>query len=285
MYALTDAISELLEVPITERGVNAMLRCPLHEDDTPSFSVHLEDGVWHCFGCEESGNLDKLYRLLGKEMSDDVILHRAKKRAEEPVIHSQNFASLANTYIRNLATTRGADSIQSFSGPRGIQESAIRAFGIGYEPERDALSFPYGDLSRRVTGIKYRYANGFKASEVGSTYGIYGVEHVVGREQVILCEGESDTLATWSRYHENYGVGGTSGASVRDTQWSRFGLHLLFARSVYLLYDADGPGDKCAATAMSVLGVDKCHRLRPPDGMDATELFITGGRLEDIGLP
>ena len=31
--------------------------CPLHDEKTPSFFVNREKRVWHCFGCEESGNV------------------------------------------------------------------------------------------------------------------------------------------------------------------------------------------------------------------------------------
>ena len=284
-FALTDAISELLEVPIPERGVNFMTQCPLHEDRSPSFSIHLDEGVWHCFGCEERGTINQLYKKLGVEVGYDVRFAQAKKMAERPIVQTHNFAAIANAQIDHLRQSRAAQrSVRDFLDAKGIRADAVGAFGIGFDGERQAISFPYADQTGRVTGIKYRYVTGFKASESGSSYGLYGVNHAVGKEQVIICEGESDTLATWSRYGNEYGVCGTSGASVSDTQWSRFGIHLLFARRIFLLYDADTAGDKCAETAMSVLGSDKCIRLRPPEDRDASELYSSGGTLEGIGL-
>ncbi len=29
--------------------------CPFHEDTTPSLSIKLETGAWHCFACGEGG--------------------------------------------------------------------------------------------------------------------------------------------------------------------------------------------------------------------------------------
>lgn len=290
MYALTEAISELLEQPINERSVNAMLRCPLHEDSSPSFSIHLEEGMWHCFGCEERGSLDGLYKILGKTMGQDLIWERAKKRASEPIEIRQthDFSSLANSYIHGLRQAKAQAFLRAYCKPRGISDDAISRFGVGYDSERDALSFPYTDQEGRVTGIKYRYRNGFKASESGSVYGIFGLGDILGKRDVIICEGETDTLSTYSRYSkrggDTRGICGTSGASVSDTQWSRFGLHFLFASRVYLLYDADGAGDRCADVGMRVLGTEKCIRLRPPEGKDATEFYAMGGKLEDIGL-
>ena len=286
-FALTDSISDLLEQPIPERGVNAMLHCPFHEDRTPSFSIHLEEGVWHCFSCGESGSLKWLYKLLGKDVDVNVRLYQAKKTAQGPAVASTNFAAVANKYYRDLRSDdgkRGYRFLKSFLRERGISESAPDNFGIGWDRERDTLAFPYADTSNRVTGIKHRYRNGFKASETGSQYGLYNVNGLVGKDKVIICEGESDTLRVWSQYGERYGVGGTSGASVSDAQWSRFAISLLFASRVYLLYDADEAGDKCAETAMRVLGDDKCVILRPRDGQDATDFLESGHTLEELGL-
>lgn len=38
--------------------------CPFHEDNDPSFNVNFKLGVYHCFGCRESGTVRQLvYRL------------------------------------------------------------------------------------------------------------------------------------------------------------------------------------------------------------------------------
>src|SRR5262245_13752103 len=39
--------------------------CPFHQERTPSFSVHLEKGVWHCFGCDQSGGVKRFAELVG----------------------------------------------------------------------------------------------------------------------------------------------------------------------------------------------------------------------------
>jgi hypothetical protein len=45
-----------------------MLLCPFHDETTPSCSVSLSKGCFHCFGCGESGTLAALaYKLSGSE--------------------------------------------------------------------------------------------------------------------------------------------------------------------------------------------------------------------------
>lgn len=284
-YALTDSISDLLEQPIPERSVNAMVHCPFHEDRTPSFSIHLEEGVWHCFSCGQGGTLKKLYRELGKGVDLNVRLYQAQRLAGSGYQRPTNFAAKANQFVRDARDSNEhyIRPIRSFLGPRGISEASARTYGLGYDWERKAIAFPYADLEGKVSGIKYRYRDGFKASESGSTYGLYGVNNVVGKGTIILCEGESDTLRLHTELGHLYGVGGTSGASVSATQWSRFGLHFLFAERIYLAYDADDAGDECAETAMSVLG-DKCRRVRPTRGKDISDHLSAGGTVQEIGV-
>ena len=42
---------------LTKTGANHKGRCPFHKDDTPSFMVNAEKGLWHCFGCGEGGDV------------------------------------------------------------------------------------------------------------------------------------------------------------------------------------------------------------------------------------
>ena len=52
------------------RGEQVRGACPLHGSTSPrgrSFSAHLGRGVWHCFGCDASGNALELWaRLTGQ---------------------------------------------------------------------------------------------------------------------------------------------------------------------------------------------------------------------------
>lgn len=41
-------------------GKNYMMRCPFHDEKTPSFSISPEEGVYHCFGCSRHGELHDL---------------------------------------------------------------------------------------------------------------------------------------------------------------------------------------------------------------------------------
>lgn len=45
--------------------------CPLHEDSNPSFSCNVENGLWKCHACNNSGNVFQLAKLLGVALSKE----------------------------------------------------------------------------------------------------------------------------------------------------------------------------------------------------------------------
>jgi DNA primase len=44
-------------IPLSAKGMGFVGRCPWHEDKEPSLSVDREKGLYHCFGCGESGDV------------------------------------------------------------------------------------------------------------------------------------------------------------------------------------------------------------------------------------
>ena len=47
-------------VTLTAKGKGFAGRCPWHDDKEPSLSVDREKGLYHCFGCGESGDVVSL---------------------------------------------------------------------------------------------------------------------------------------------------------------------------------------------------------------------------------
>lgn len=292
-YSLTDEISALLGEQIIERGENYLTFCPLHENRrTPAFSINLDNGLWYCHGCNEKGNLYQLYDKLGEVPDGDLKLRLAVNStqlvpAERP--NFDNLSALQSGWLRS--DQRGQSALAAYAGRRGIHPSFVNEFSVGYDRERNALALPYFDGAGQVRGIKYRYARGGKASEGGSEFGLYNLPRISGAGTVLLCEGESDTHAAWSRLSvvqdsdsaqdTRLAIGGTSGASVDTRSWELFSLDLLFAGVIYLAYDADDAGDSCAERAMKVLG-ERAIRLRPTKGKDLVEHFIAGGTFDDL---
>lgn len=76
-YVKPPEIQELLEqhfgVKFPDTSSNrVMVLCPWHEDHSPSLSVDREQGLYHCFGCQKSGNAWTLVKESGQGLDINV---------------------------------------------------------------------------------------------------------------------------------------------------------------------------------------------------------------------
>lgn len=288
---MTDLVEAALGQPVRENGENVMVRCPLHEDRVPSLSINLSNGLWICFSaqCGERGGLAKLARICGGDLTEEELAIREAQALADGVhapidYDPPNFAMLAHELHTRALREQPAALVEYFVR-RQLHQGVFRHFRLGWDGAKIAL--PYYD-DGKVVAIKYRYPDGHKDSEKGSRRAIYNIDDIRGKPIVIVCEGESDTHAVWSelRRHQvsdEVAVCGIPGASVSKPQWELWALDLMWARRIYVLFDADDAGDKGARTALDILG-EKAVRARPTRGNDANEHLMKGGRLEETGV-
>jgi len=43
-------------------------KCPLHDEDTPSFKYYPETNTFYCFGCNTGGDIIKLHQVFAEKM-------------------------------------------------------------------------------------------------------------------------------------------------------------------------------------------------------------------------
>jgi len=106
---------------LKKRGKNYWALCPFHKEKTPSFSIDAENGLYHCFGCKEGGNvfsfLQKMegvsfgeaVRLLAAEAGIDVTSYEGRGAPDEDERVSLREAhELATTFYQKcLEKARG----------------------------------------------------------------------------------------------------------------------------------------------------------------------------------
>ena len=124
--------------------------CPFHDERTPSFNVRPHLGMFHCFGCGESGDvisfvqkIDHLPFTEAVEMlaaKAGITLHYeeggARVRTEEPgkrqrLLDAHRVAE--EFYIKQLGSPE-AHRGRTFLAERGFSQAMCAHFGVGYAP-------------------------------------------------------------------------------------------------------------------------------------------------------
>jgi hypothetical protein len=77
-FPLEDVVAKHVE-KLKRSGQNLVACCPFHNEKTPSFNVRLSKQTFHCFGCQESGDVIKFLMKIEGRSFPDVIKDMAKE--------------------------------------------------------------------------------------------------------------------------------------------------------------------------------------------------------------
>lgn len=147
-------------VKLEKSGINFRGRCPFHQERTPSFFVSPTRQTWRCFGCNKGGDhFTFIEEIEGVEFPDALkaLADRAGVQLvyEDPKIASERSRlyaiseEAAKFFEHNLwgADENRATPMLQYLLQRGMTESTIKAFRIGYAPDSwDAL---FNHLTRK----------------------------------------------------------------------------------------------------------------------------------------
>ncbi len=125
--------------------------CPFHGDTDPSLVVNRARGTWHCFGCNEGGNVftfvmrdeglsfpeavRELARRYGVPMPKPK-LSPAQQREQKHRQRLLRVLELAGKFFsQQLAAPVGAAAREYLLARRGLSPQTIEEFGLGFAPE------------------------------------------------------------------------------------------------------------------------------------------------------
>ena len=129
--------------------------CPFHDEKSPSFHVTPAKGYWHCFGCQEGGDVITFVRKIDALQFNEAVEKLAGKygiqlRYEEAGSAPNRqqgqrqrlvdaHAAAAEFYQAQLASPEAQPGREFLTG-RGFDAQAAKHFGVGYAPRTwDAL--------------------------------------------------------------------------------------------------------------------------------------------------
>ena len=149
---IVDVVGE--HVVLKKKGREFVGICPFHDDKSPSMTVSPAKQFYYCFSCGAGGNSIKFLMELQRQSFSDVVLELARKyqlpvetlegpqqeRLRQQLSRRDQLhkaLSLAAGWFRSqLRTPEGAAALAYLKDSRGLQESTLEGFGLGYAPER-----------------------------------------------------------------------------------------------------------------------------------------------------
>lgn len=134
---IVDVVSNYVE--LKKAGVNFKAPCPFHDEKSPSFVVSPAKQIYHCFGCGVTGDSIRFVMEYEKLTYPEAI---------EKLASYYNFSLQYTTNAEKKSDTRMLDKLndwykslldsnqtaQNYLKERGIFESSVEKFGIGYAP-------------------------------------------------------------------------------------------------------------------------------------------------------
>ena len=128
-------------VKLAPAGKNLKGLCPFHKEKTPSFMVSPDRGIWHCFGCNEGGDVIKfLMKYENLEFYDALKILAEKSGVELKTIVNRDFhahnnlykalEAAKNVFKSNLTTSQ----VVNYLKERGLREEIIQEFELGFAP-------------------------------------------------------------------------------------------------------------------------------------------------------
>jgi DNA primase len=152
--------------------------CPFHEERTPSFGIDPAQKVYYCFGCQSSGDvftfvqetegvdfkgaLELLAERYGVELQREEEDPREAERRKRRERLLELLSRTASYYERYLWESEEAQRAREYLQGRGLEESVLREFRVGYAPsawDRVLLASRRGGFSEQelyATGLAQR---------------------------------------------------------------------------------------------------------------------------------
>ncbi len=152
-------IAEVVGEVVTLRpagGGNLKGLCPFHDEKSPSFSVRPSVGSYHCFGCQEGGDVisfmmktdhltfaetvERLADRYGIQLRYEEGGHAPARQLGQRTRLADAHRAAAEFYAEQLATPAAVVGRQ-FLDERGFDQDAAATFGVGFAPrEWDLLT-------------------------------------------------------------------------------------------------------------------------------------------------
>lgn len=296
LRAETDMVAVIgSRVQLTRRGREFAACCPFHEDSTPSFFVMPEQGFWHCFGCQASGDVVAfVQRFDGLEFKDAVAAIQSMPAVALPVRSGLKAVNKEVDWVTEVPPETDPAPASMATHQYGEPTAVWCYKTLDGKPWGYAARYMIKlDGNERKAVLQWTYGR-----SVGETMGrwackhfsrprpLYGLEHLYQADKrVLVVEGEKTADAARVLFPQDLVVTWPGGAAaVKYTDWTP-----LSGRECVMIPDADASGKQAANTIQERLVNLGCRvtMVSPessrPDGWDLADALADEWHPDEAG--
>lgn len=148
-------------VTLKQQGGEYKGLCPFHPDKkTPSLSVDDEQGIFHCYGCSEAGDMFMYYMKFNdcdfqqaiKQISEDFGIELPEKKENKALTDAYKAVDSAEAmYITCLMDSPDTEVARQELQKRGIHHQTAKDYRLGFAP--DFWSFLPDTVANKTAGL------------------------------------------------------------------------------------------------------------------------------------
>ncbi len=149
---IVDLVGE--HVVLKKKGREFVGICPFHDDSNPSMTVSPAKQFYYCFSCGAGGNAIKFLMEFHRQSFGEVVLDLARKyqlpiesaegpqqeRFRQQLSHRDNLqralATSSGWFQNQLRSSEGKEALSYLRKERGLSQSTIDSFALGYAPDK-----------------------------------------------------------------------------------------------------------------------------------------------------
>ncbi len=259
--------------------------CPAHDDRNPSLSVGVGDDGRILFYCHAGCDTNEILAALGLRMSDlfaDSPSRRGSRRVFTLKLSQSTPKVDLPKYVEACQIPRGHPRLEAIAHSLGVSPESLFRLQVGWDHQRQAVTFPMSDALGHIVGIRFRRSDGSKLSLRGGSEGLFLPIDLQPRPgQLLITEGPTDCAAALSLGFQALGRPSCTGAQTQVVELVR----RLRPTQAVIVADNDAPGlegGRKLARAL-ILHVSDLRLIQPPPGTKDLRAWVRqGGTPDDL---
>jgi len=245
----------------SEVGSDFIIFCPYHNNTrTPAGEVSKESGLFFCFSCQQTAELQELImKMTNRSYFESIRFIKSKEKETniEDLINKKlykpkEFVQYDEVLIKRLTnqTLESPRAMRYFEG-RKITKRSIEKFSLGYSEKQDMVTIPVqspdgmtiGFVARTIEGKEFKNTPGLPKSKI-----LFNLHRVKTSSRVYVLESSFDAIRV---DQVGFPAVATLGANVSSSQ-----IELLkkYFSEICVVADNDDAGNTMANKLIEKIG-------------------------------